>query len=357
MSNKNKKLAKKRRNKKNNKIKNDITSPNMRISDIIKGVGKNVCPKDILKLRYLGNDLNKIKKDIEEEVTEEKKFGNNSKDYRWTRECTRRIGLLCEYIGSLGFLLKVKFLTDIYGFNYSFKSWSKKHSSINDIKSILDITAGGNSTGAIDILLVDGKKIYPVSGKIKKIYKKNEKDRMGWKDTDVNKMRGAILSWLTNNHFNSNDYDVDYGVFVNDKEDFKNFIRDYETVKLYDWEDLSIIWKQVYEELKKYKFNFSEIDDFITGEKKPFEPWVHQVEAAKVVIEYWKEGKGISFLLDHICRSGKTLTALYIMKLMGFKDVLLMTSFPSINESEWHDTIKGYHDFNYWNVVDYSANV
>jgi superfamily II DNA or RNA helicase len=97
------------------------------------------------------------------------------------------------------------------------------------------------------------------------------------------------------------------------------------------------------------------ITKIIDSDKIHFVSRYHQLDATATAINYWNKNIGKFILFDHICRSGKTITALNTCKQMGFKNVLLITNFPCINEMEWGDTIQRFYDFEYWNVVNFSG--
>ena len=309
-----------------------------KISAVIKGIQSSISPSKIQDLKALGVDIDAVKKKIEKDTTTyllNQGYDNDPKssDYwkwqrEWKKQCGRKIGIFCEYVSSLGFLLKVPFFTNEYGSNYKCYEWDKTNKTVRkEIKSILDVSGGNSRGGEIDHLLVDEKSniVWCFSSKFRKIYDKN----IRWGDTEVDRMKVAESRF--NKYFSLNiSWDFRYGVFVNDKKDFKNNCKKYQNTIVHDWQDVKQVWEQVWEILRDNNFDCTLINKITYTNKRHFVPWFHQLEGATEAIKNFRSG-GLKFLLDHLCRSGKTLTALYICKLMGFKNVLLLTNVPSIN--------------------------
>ena len=319
-------------------------------SSVVNGIQSNVKKENISDLIFLGNNIDIIKEKIESEVESGKHYSRNSSD--WKRECSRRIGILGEYIASLGFLLKVPFFTDKYGPNFSLYGWDKTNKIPNKINSILDLSSGSSAGGEIDILIIDEviKKIYCFSSKFKNIYD----GTIHWSDMEIDRM--PIIE--SKNIKSLEEYkDFGYGTFIFDRSHIVNNCKKYSDTIIYDWKDVDVIWKQVYSILQYNKFDCNKLNNIISGgSKQHLVPRFHQKKAAEAAMTYWNKEEGKFYLYDHICRSGKTITALYTCQQMKFNNVLLITSFPCINEMEWSDTVDRFYDFSYWNVVNYSGH-
>tara|TARA_Y100000310_G_C20698245_1_gene827250 strand:- start:1483 stop:5340 length:3858 start_codon:yes stop_codon:yes gene_type:complete len=325
-------------------------------SDTVKGIFSSPSGKNILNLKHLDNNLDKIKKRIEEEAV---KNGRAKNSKIWTQECGRIMGNFCEYVASLGFVLKVPHLTKKYGTEYTFGEWRPKNRIIKDIKDILSITGGGSRGGGIDMAISDIKKetLCCFSSKLKKMYE----GKLNWADTEIEKMIGVKDK---NNQSLRCYKNFIFGVFIFDKKHFKNKKKQYENIDIYDWEDLLIIWKQVYKELVKHSFDCGKINNFIGVAKEHMVPRFHQEKCSEASITYWKKG-GKSFLYHHDSRSGKTISTLHtstkIRSRLIDKDdncpfnILLVTGFPSLNEMEWEDAIRKFYEFEDTNVVNFSA--
>ena len=104
-----------------------------KFSSVIKGIQSHIVPVKIQALSILGNNMDLVKKTIEQEV-EAQGYIVNSDWYK--RECGRRIGIVSEYVASMGFVLKVPFFTNKYGSNYQLHEWDKK----NKIAKFLRLT-------------------------------------------------------------------------------------------------------------------------------------------------------------------------------------------------------------------------
>jgi superfamily II DNA or RNA helicase len=298
----------------------------------------------------LGDNMDVIKSSVERETGEEYVYGSQD----WKRECGRRIGVFGEYVALLGFLLKVPHLTNIYGSTYQLNKWDNKNGIPSPVKSICSISAGSKESGEIDILVIDETvhRLWCFSSKFRKMY---DSGNLKWGDTEVDRMK--IVESRNNKCFDKfvEGDSWNYGVFVFNRHDFKNECQKYKDVVVYDWQDIKIIWQQVYTILAENSFDSHKVDQLIDIGREHLVPRFHQIAAANAAMNYWGKNEGKFFLFDHISRSGKTITALNTCKKMGFKNVLLVTSFPCINEMEWGDTIGQFHDFEYWNVVNYSG--
>ena len=312
----------------------------MRYSDIIKDIQSNVSPTSIANLRLLGNDIDQIKAQIESEATTE----GLSYPVDWERECGRRIGIISEYIISLGALLKASFFTNEYGENFALHHWDTINHVTTKVNSILKVTGGSSSGAEVDILLVDEKedKMCGFSSKMRRMYSAKT---LNWGDIEIEKMDCLLHTGCKN---------IQRGAFIFDHNHLQNFKTKYKDVKIYDWQHIKAIWQQVYSILAKRDFDYDQLDRFINSKKLDLVPYFHQTKAVNAATQYYGNG-GEFFLFDHICRSGKTITALQTAKEIHAQNILLLTSFPCINEMEWADTILRFYDFAHWNVVNFSA--
>ena len=348
-----------------------MSIPMGKYSALIKSIQKDVTPVKISALAGFTDDLDFVKQQVEiESRTEAKDYvgrmcsvKNQPLDQNWVevafkKQSGRKIGIISEYVAILGFLLKVPHLSNLYGSSAQLCFWDNKNKVQIPVKSILDITAGSSRGGEIDVLAVDeaNKKVICFSCKLRKIYD----GTIHWGDTEVDRM--SVIESRFNKSFDTFNKETDYlyGTFIFDRTDIKNNSKKYKNTIIHDWKDLKIIWKQVFDILCQNGFDATKINKIVGQERKHLVPRFHQETASEAAINYWTSSKRLGdkrfFLFDHICRSGKTITALYTCKKMGFKNVLLLTNFPCINEMEWGDTIGAFFDFEYWNFVNFSGH-
>lgn len=308
-----------------------------------QGIFSNVIPESIKRLRELPQNLDTIKNNIEREFGRDKDEENEKK-----KEWSKALGWFCGYVAEIGAALHIPFFTNKFGFNYKVYKWNKISMTASAIIDILDIQAAGCGNGEIDVLFADEKTVHCFSSKLKHIYS----GKIRWGEVEIKQMR--IVENKNVKQFT--DHSAVYGAFVYDKNDFINECRQYKDVIVYDWTDLKEIWNQVYKCLERYNFDYKKINEIICDGKTDFIPYFHQEEASTAAFEWLIGRDEKSFLFDHICRSGKTLTALYTALKMNAKNVLLLTSFPCINEMEWHSSIRKFRDFNRFNVIDVSSS-
>lgn len=312
------------------------------ISDVIKGIQSNITPQNILDLKLLTNNIDYIKTTIELE-TEDRWHVRDS--YSWMQECGRKIGIISEYIISLGVLLKAPFFTNKYGDNIELHDWDDVNYVTTKINDVLSVTGGSSKGSEIDILIVDKDetkwKMWGFSSKMRKIYGAKT---INWGDIEIKQMDCLLRTGCN---------DIVFGAVIFDRNHLQNYKIKYKDVIIYDWADIKVIWQQVYAILQTSNFDCGVVNNAIRGEKLPLQPRYHQILAMEDAKKYYSNG-GKFFLFDHICRSGKTITALKTSKEISAKNILLLTSFPCINEMEWADTINRFTEFGHWNVKNFS---
>jgi superfamily II DNA or RNA helicase/tRNA1(Val) A37 N6-methylase TrmN6 len=321
----------------------------MKNLNAISALQSNITAQNIMNLNGLGNNLTFIKRRIEIEITQSGQFGGKGSD-EWKKACARELGNFFEWIISSGVALNISFFTQKYG-KIKLYEWDKKNCQIGDrITKIQQIAGGSSKGGEIDVLFEDEKNhVHIFSAKFRNMYS----GEVNWGDLEIKQMSTIY----ENEKYNSGN--VTKGAFIYDTDHLKNKVSEYEDVVLYGFDDLKEIWSQVYAVLEENNFDIEALNYIIDNEKLSLELRYHQIKARNDAVNYWKSGAGKYFLFDHVCRSGKTITALATCKAMGFRNVLLLTSFPCINEMEWQDTIHRFSMFDIWdnNFVDFSRKV
>lgn len=313
------------------------------VSTIIKGLNGKVTSSKIGDTIHLGPDLGIIHKSVEEELSLECKDKNDVK-----RNTARICGKFDEWVIKTSSFVKTKWWTDKYGVTTSYEWFPSCYAKpINDI---LSIHAGTKQGAGIDLCFEQKEKktVYACSCRM------NAKTHS---DLDLRSLQICESKYLEQ----FKQHDIKYIGFVPNKATFKNHSSEFSEITLYDMNDIRIMWQQLYDKLKSFGFKTRVINEYANGSRVDIYLRYHQKIATKKAIEYYRSG-GTRFMFAHICRSGKTITALNtcneLKKLLNKKhiNILLLTNYPSINDIEWAATILKYSEFKSFNIIDCSKS-
>ena len=312
----------------------------MKFSEIIANVKSSPSPQNIKDLKQLGSDLAVILDRLKKE--------NNDASIGY-RNTIRQFGEFVELIMTYGIILKVPHLIKILGPKIELIGWNGSTRSVREPMSVLDLSFGTRASGGIDVLGRDpiAKVITAFSCKMKHLLA--GKARMGEAEAD----RMEVIESKNNKELR--DFSFKYFCVVPNRKDYKHKSSAPNLPGLLDMDDLRIIWFQDFANLKKIFFDWKQMDIMMSRGKETIELYYHQKKGIEKALAYYATG-GESFLFDHVPRSGKTITALSLILQMKAKNVLLLTNFPSINQSEWFRNARKYLEFLNWNIIDMSAD-
>lgn len=109
-------------------------------------------------------------------------------------------------------------------------------------------------------------------------------------------------------------------------------------------------WKEIWDYCESYNFNWSEIDECLR-DRVALSLYPHQKEAIQKAKECFQFKK--DFLFWHVCRTGKTVTALSYAKEAGWKRILVLSPLPSISY-QFSDTLLTYDKFSDFTYFDHN---
>ena len=219
-----------------------------------------------------------------------------------------------EHVFRMSLFAKVPSLVNIFGYEYSTKQHSIKMSS--------------GTVGNADAIAVFEEKVIAFSCK----YRNHDGGRTSYDEDSLHrelydkypKFKHFFGYVGRNPHFfNDNEYSINY-----DK------VRE--------------CYRELISFVTSHNYNWNEIDEVLRNRRilnlKP-----HQNDALRLSHEVFNLHK--DYLLWHVCRTGKTVTALSIAKEHNAKRILWVTSQPSINY-QVTDTIHEFDLFSGWTFFD-----
>ncbi len=260
------------------------------------------------------------------------------------------IGKFVEAVVKLAILSKIDLSTFNFGVNDQIFLVEQNEIATN----IKNVSFGTKSSGRIDILALEpnSETLFAFSSKIKHF---NSTNTTKWSDLE---MDGLRLIETKSAYKNFNMY---YGAIVKDKNELSltaapAYLKELRNkVILIDLKDISLIFNKLMDVFSDVKFDNNNYNEYIRGQRVVLDLMPHQVNAHENCEEYFnnKSNYPLSYLFNHLPRSGKSITCCYMAKKLNAKNILLLTHFPILN-AQWEATINKYTAFEGWNVINVS---
>ncbi len=261
------------------------------------------------------------------------------------------IGKFVEAVIKLSILSKI----DLSTFNFGVKDQIFLIEQNQTATNIKNVSFGTKSSGRIDILGIEpnSETIFAFSSKIKNF---NSTNTTTWSDLEMDGLR------LIETKDGYKKFNIYYGAIVKDKNELSlssapSYIKELRNkVIIIDLKDVSQIFNKLIEVFSDVNFNNDNYNEYIRGERAVLDLMPHQVNAHNNCVAYFDnntKNKSLSYLFNHLPRSGKSITCCYMAKKLNAKNILLLTHFPILN-TQWEATINNYTAFEGWNVVNVS---
>lgn len=260
------------------------------------------------------------------------------------------IGKFVEAVVKLAILSKIDLSTFNFGVNSQIFLVEQNEVATN----IKNVSFGTKSSGRIDILALEphSDSVFAFSSKIKHF---NSTNTTKWSDLEMDGLR-LIETKSAYKSFN-----MYYGAIVKDKNELSltaapSYLKELRNkIILIDLKDISLIFNKLMEVFSDVKFSNNNYNEYIRGQRVVLDLMPHQVNAHENCEEYFnnKSNYPLSYLFNHLPRSGKSITCCYMAKKLNAKNILLLTHFPILN-AQWEATINKYTAFEGWNVINVS---
>lgn len=261
------------------------------------------------------------------------------------------IGKFVEAVVKLTILSKI----DLSTFNFGVKDQIFLIEQNQTVTNIKNVSFGTKASGRIDILGIEPKSetIFAFSSKIKHF---NSTNTTKWSDLE---MDGLRLIETKDGYKNFNIY---YGAIVKDKNELSissapSYVKElHNKVIIIDLKDISKLFDKLIDVFNDVNFNNESYNEYVRGERSVLDLMPHQINAHNNCAAYFdkkKDNQSLSYLFNHLPRSGKSITCCYMAKKLNAKNILLLTHFPILN-AQWEATIENYTAFEGWNVINVS---